>query len=357
MKRLLLFLPAIALLQAADTAPKSSPEKTAPEGMAWIEGKTYTRGTKENPKLPFNPEERPVHQVTVSGFFLDTHEVTNAQFQKFVDATGYKTQGERGWSIEDFPKAPPEALKPGALVFSGPPKAVELRGEGAEWQWWRFEAGASWKHPTGAGSDLKGKENHPVVCVTWEDANAYCKWAGKRLPTEAEWELAARGGKDGLDYIWGTESKPGEKWLANVFTGEFPHKDTGTDGFKGSAPIKSYPPNSFGLYDMAGNVWEHCSDYYRPDAYDLFLKKPKNDPSGPSGAVSQPEVNWFLQHEKWPSPIVFGKQHPLSYLHVTKGGSFLCHTSYCLRYRPGARHYSESLAPANHTGFRCAKSK
>lgn len=357
MKRLLCILPAISLLQANPESKEKATTGNAPKGMIWIEGGTYTRGTKENPDLPFNPEERPVHKVKVSGFFLDTHEVTNAQFQRFVDATGYKTQAERGWSEEDFPKAPPEALKPGGIVFSGPPNAVELRGQGAEWQWWRFEEGASWKQPTGPGSTLKNKANHPVVCVTWEDANAYCKWVGKRLPTEAEWELAARGGKEGLDYIWGKESKPGEKWLANIFTGEFPHKDTGEDGFKGSAPIKSYPPNSFGLYDMAGNVWEHCSDYYRPDAYAIFIKDPKDDPKGPRGGVSQPEVNWFMQNDKWPSPIVFGKQHPLSLLHVTKGGSFLCHNSYCLRYRPGARHYSESLAPANHTGFRCAQSK
>lgn len=350
MKRLLLILPLISLLHADS-------EGTPTDGMVLIEGKTYTRGTKENPKLPHNPEERPVHKVTVGNFYLDTTEVTNAQFKKFVDATGYKTQAEKGWSIKDFPKAPPEALKPGALVFSGPPAAVKLQGEGAEWQWWRFVNGASWQHPTGPDSDIKGKDDHPVVCVTWEDANAYAKWIGKRLPTEAEWELAARGGKEELDYIWGTESKPGEKWLANVFTGEFPHDDTGKDGFAGSAPIKSFPPNAFGLYDMAGNVWEHCSDYYRPDFYEIFIKDPKSDPKGPSGGVSQPEVNWFLQNGKWPSPIVFGRQHSLSLLHVTKGGSFLCHTSYCLRYRPGARHYSESLAPANHTGFRCAKSK
>lgn len=354
MKRLLCILPAISLLQANPETQEAPFKSNALEGMVWIKGDTYTRGTKESPDLPFNPEERPVHKVTVDGFYLETHEVTNAQFQKFVDATGYKTQAEKGWSKKDFPKAPPEALKPGAIVFSGPPAAVELRGEGAEWQWWRFQEGASWKNPTGPGSDLKGKENYPVVCITWEDANAYCKWAGKRLPTEAEWELAARGGKEGLDYIWGDKPKPGEKWLANVFTGEFPHKDTGDDGFKGAAPIKSYPPNPYGLYDMAGNVWEHCSDYYRPDAYALFLKNPKDNPTGPSGGVSQPEVNWFMQNDKWPSPIVFGKQHPLSLLHVTKGGSFLCHTSYCLRYRPGARHYSESLAPTNHTGFRCA---
>ncbi len=325
--------------------------------MVWIEGATYTRGTPESPDLPHNPEERPVHQVTVGGFYLDIHEVTNAQFRKFVEATGYKTQAERGFTREEFPKAPPEMLKPGSLVFSGPEESVELWREGAEWQWWRFVEGADWKHPTGPKSSIEGKDDHPVVCVNWEDAQAYCKWAGKRLPTEAEWELAARGGKEGLDYIWGEKAKPGEQWLANVFTGEFPHKDSGEDGFKGTAPVKSYPPNPFGLYDMAGNVWEHCADYYRPDAYELFVKNPQKDPTGPKGGVSQPEVNWFLQRGSWPSPIIFGKQHPLSLLRVTKGGSFLCHTSYCLRYRPGARHYSEGLTPTNHTGFRCAKSK
>lgn len=349
MKRLFPFLALVSLLPAA-------PEK-APEGMVWIEGATYTRGTPESPDLPHNPEERPVHQVTVGGFYLDIHEVTNAQFRKFVEATGYKTQAERGFTREEFPKAPPEMLKPGSLVFSGPEESVELWREGAEWQWWRFVEGADWKHPTGPKSSIEGKDDHPVVCVNWEDAQAYCKWAGKRLPTEAEWELAARGGKEGLDYIWGEKAKPGEQWLANVFTGEFPHKDSGEDGFKGTAPVKSYPPNPFGLYDMAGNVWEHCADYYRPDAYELFVKNPQKDPTGPKGGVSQPEVNWFLQRGSWPSPIIFGKQHPLSLLRVTKGGSFLCHTSYCLRYRPGARHYSEGLTPTNHTGFRCAKSK
>ncbi len=349
MKRLLPFIALVSLLPAA-------PDK-APEGMVWIEGDTYTRGTPENADLPHNPEERPVHEVTVSGFYLDIHEVTNAQFRKFVEATGYKTQAERGFTQEEFPKAPPEMLKPGSLVFSGPDESVELWREGAEWQWWRFVEGADWKHPTGPKSSIEGKDNHPVVCVNWEDAQAYCKWAGKRLPTEAEWELAARGGKEGLDYIWGEKPKPDDKWLANVFTGEFPNKDSGEDGFKGTAPVKSYPPNPYGLYDMAGNVWEHCADYYRPDAYELFVKNPQKDPTGPKGGVSQPEVNWFLQRGSWPSPIIFGKQHPLSLLRVTKGGSFLCHTSYCLRYRPGARHYSEGLTPTNHTGFRCAKSK
>jgi formylglycine-generating enzyme required for sulfatase activity len=357
MNRLLFIIPAISLLNANPESKETAARAAAPKGMVWIEGATYTRGTKEKSSIPFNDEERPVHKVTVSGFYLDEHEVTNAQFREFVDATGYKTQAEKGWSKIDFPKAPPGALKPGGIVFSGPPKAVELRGQGAEWQWWRFQEGASWKHPTGPESNLNGIENYPVVSVTWEDANAYCKWAGKRLPTEAEWELAARGGKEGFDYIWGNSPKPGEKWLANVFTGEFPHNDTGEDGFKGTAPIKSFPPNAFGLYDMAGNAWEHCSDLYRPDAYSRFIKAPKKDPKGPRGGVSQIEVNWFLQNGEWPSPLIFGKQHALSFLHVTKGGSFLCHASYCLRYRPGARHYSESLAPTNHTGFRCAKSR
>ena len=349
MKQLLTFCATVSFLPADDFK--------APEGMVWISGATYTRGTPEKQDLPHNPEERPVHKVTVGGFYIDIHEVTNAQFRKFVEATGYKTQAERGFTKEDFPKAPPEMLKPGSLVFAGPEDSVELWREGAEWQWWRFVEGADWQRPTGPKSTIEGKDDHPVVCVNWEDAQAYCKWAGKRLPTEAEWELAARGGKDGLDYIWGNKLKPGEEWLANVFTGEFPHKDTGDDGFKGSAPVKSYPPNPYGLYDMAGNVWEHCTDFYRPDAYELFLKDPKENPTGPKSGVSQPEVNWFLQRGSWPSPIIFGKQHPLSLLRVTKGGSFLCHTSYCLRYRPGARHYSESLTPTNHTGFRCAKSK
>jgi len=329
--------------------------QAAPEGMVEIPGGTYTRGSTLKERFP---EESPTHKVTVSTFYIDVHEVTNAQFSKFVDATGYLTQAERGWKKEDFPKAPPESLKPGALVFSAPPAAVQKSGQGAHWQWWQFKEGASWKHPLGPKSDLKGKENHPVTCVTWDDANAYAKWAGKRLPTESEWERAARGGKEQQIFIWGNEPKPEDaSWPANIFTGDFPHNDTGLDGFVGTAPIKSFPPNDYGLYDMGGNAWEHCSDFYRPDAYASFLKDPKDNPKGPSSGVSEPMVNWFYSRGKYPSEATFGKPHQLSLLHVIRGGSYLCHHSYCLRYRPSARHFSESLAPSNHIGFRCAKSK
>ncbi|MGJ8696117.1 MAG: formylglycine-generating enzyme family protein [Verrucomicrobiaceae bacterium] len=334
-----LFLPLLTIL----------PLMAAPGDMVLIPAGTYTRGTPVG-ELERFPEETPQHEVTVEEFYLDTHEVTNAQFARFVEATGYKTQAERGWSPKDFPQAPPDSLKPGALIFSSPPKEVELYQQGAEWQWWKFVEGADWKHPLGPDSNIKDKDNHPVVCVTWEDAQAYAKWAGKRLPTEAEWERAARGGLDKKTYAWGDEFKPNEdKWPANIFTGHFPDNDSGVDGYKGTAPVKSYDPNAYGLYDVAGNVWEHCQDLYRPDAYDIYLKTKK----APTKGVSQPMIGYFLNYGKWPED----QPHPLSVLHVTKGGSYLCHYTYCLRYRPAARHYSESLAPTNHTGFRCAKSK
>lgn len=319
--------------------------------MVKIPGGTYRRGLDSD---RFK-DEGPAHKVTVDSFLIDVHEVTNADFRTFVEATGYKTQAERGWSAKDFPKAPPETLKPGALIFSAPPEELDPKAT-SHWQWWKFRPGASWQRPLGPDSNLEGKEQHPVVCLTWEDANAYAKWAGKRLPTEAEWELAARGGLEKALFVWGNDPKPSpDSWPANIFTGTFPHADSAADGFSGTAPVKSFPPNGYGLFDMAGNVWELCADFYHPDAYATFLKDPRANPTGPTRGLSEPEVRWFYSHQKYPEPAVFGKPHPLSVLHVMKGGSYLCHHSYCLRYRPAARHYSEGLAPTNHTGFRCAK--
>lgn len=337
----------------------ASPEKV-PEGMVWIPGGTYSRG--EDRDIPGArskyPEETPVHKVTVDGFWMDATEVTNAQFLKFTKATGYKTQAELGWSKKDFPQAPPEQLRAGAMCFVPPAEQVEnLFQPGAEWNWWKFIPGASWRNPQGPGSSIKDKMNHPVVCITHQDAAAYCKWAGKRLPTEAEWERAARGGLKRKLFMWGDTAMLKGKWQANVFQGEFPHLDTALDGFRSTAPVKTFPPNGYGLYDMAGNVWEHCSDLYRPEFFRTFAEreKPEKNPKGPSSPVSQPMVQMFRQAGRYPP----GQKpfHPLAWLWVTKGGSYLCHAQYCLRYRPAARHYSESLSPTNHTGFRCVKSK
>lgn len=337
--------------------PAEESQVQPPEGMILIAGGTYTRGEDRNlGGTARYPEEQPVHQVTVSSFFIDETEVTNAQFAEFVKATGYQTQAERGFTKEDFPNAPAEQLKAGSLVFKAPAGEVEKWQRGAEWQWWQFVPGANWQHPTGPESSISDKMDHPVVCVTKEDAEAYCKWAQKRLPTEAEWERAARGDRDHALFIWGEKPKPAnDSWPANTFQGAFPHDNKALDGHEGTAAVKSYPANDFGLYDMAGNVWEHCSDLYRPDYYQNFVKNPTRDPKGPTPeqAITQPATTQFQQGGQIPNEVeVF---HPLARLWVAKGGSFLCHHTYCLRYRPAARHYSESLSPTNHTGFRCAK--
>lgn len=347
-----------AVAQEAILAAPIKPPGPAPKGMAWIPGGSYTRGNDlkfEGTRSEY-PEEKPVHEVTVNGFWMDETEVTNRQFMEFTKDANYKTQAERGWSAKDFPAAPPDQLKGGALLFKSPGREVELFRQGAEWQWWQFVQGANWRHPHGPQSDLKDKMDHPVVCVTHEDALAYCKWAKKRLPTEAEWERAARGGLKHKLFMWGDKPRPGDKWQANVFQGVFPHKNTAEDGFAGTAPVKTFPANPYGLYDMAGNVWEHCSDLYRPEYFQTYAKlpEPKANPKGPSEPVSQPMVQEWLATKNFPDEKPF---HELAWLWVTKGGSHLCHHTYCLRYRPAARHYSESLSPTNHTGFRCARSK
>src|ERR1700677_5088455 len=231
-------------------------EKDSPSGnMVWISGGVFRMGSDHH-----YPEEAPSHRVSVDGFWLDRTRVTNRQFKQFVKATGYQSFAEIAPCPEDYPGALPDMLYAGSLVFVRPQSTFDLR----DWsQWWTFMKGADWRHPYGPKSNIKTADDHPVVHVAYADAEAYARWAGKRLPTEAEWEFAARGGAAGKIYAWGNELQPGGRWMANIFEGKFPIRDTGEDGFAGIAPVAKYPPNPYGLYDMAGNVWQWCSDWYR----------------------------------------------------------------------------------------------
>lgn len=307
------------------SAPVNPNDHSWTNGMKWIPGGTFQMGSEEG-----QPDEKPVHEVTVDGFWLDTYELTNEEFEKFVKATGYVTIAERKPKPEDFPGAPPEALVPGAIVFTPPPGQVPLHDHMA---WWRYVPGANWRHPEGPDSTIKGREKHPVVQVAWFDAMAYAKWAGKRLPTEAEWEFASRGGKEKQTYTWGNEKTPEGKWLANIWQGSFPNGNTLQDGFKLQAPVGSFPPNGYGLYDMAGNVWEWTADWYMPDYY---AKSPKLNPQGPQESYDPNE--------------------PGVWKRITRGGSYLCTEAYCWGYRPAMRMKTSPDTGLNHTGFRCARS-
>jgi formylglycine-generating enzyme required for sulfatase activity len=279
---------------------------------------------------PQMPDARPLHLVTVDGFWMDKTELTNEQFQRFIGATKYLTVAEQKPNPKDFPGAKPENLVPGSLVFTPPKEPIPLTDP---YRWWRWTPGASWRHPEGPGSDLNGREKHPVVHVAWDDAVAYARWAKKRLPTEAEWEFAARGGLDRKLYCWGDELKPSGKWLANIWQGNFPNENTMEDGFRGTAPGASFPPNGYGLYDMAGNVWEWCSDWYRPDYYEA---SPTKNPQGPADS--------------------FDPQEPGIPKRVQRGGSFLCSDMYCSRYLPGGRGKGAVDSGTSHIGFRCVRS-
>lgn len=318
--------------------PAAAP-KPAPEGMVWIPGGEFSMGSDKSCEsicdLPGVAQDAsPIHRVHVDPFWMDATEVTNAQFAKFVEATGYKTIAEIAPTKEEFPTAPPENLVAGSTVFAPTPQKVKLNDY---FQWWAYERGADWRHPTGPGSDIKGKENHPVVQVAYADAAAYAKWAGKRLPTEAEWEFAARGGKAGQLYTWGDELKIDGKFQANIYQGDFPVAggDTGEDGFKGIAPARQYPANPYGLHDMSGNVWEWCSDWYRADTYARrkLAGGVARNPQGPSTPYDPAEPN-----EK---------------KRVHRGGSFLCTSKYCTRYMIGTRGKGEVTTASNHVGFRC----
>jgi formylglycine-generating enzyme required for sulfatase activity len=316
----------------------AKPDGEAPEGMVWIPGGQFIMGSDHETAASV---EGPAYQVEVSGFWMDTHEVTNAEFREFVEATGYVTVSERPVDWEDLkkqlppgtPKPPDEVLQPGSLIFDPPSHAIPLHDYS---QWWSWKIGANWRHPKGPGSSIEGKDNFPVTHIAYEDAQAYAKWAGKRLPTEAEYEFAAQGGTTGQAFAWGDELTPSGKYLANFFQGDFPHNNVGTDGFTSAAPIKSFPPNDYGLYDIIGNVWEWSSDWYRPDTHAQQSKITVcRNPTGPEQS--------------------YDPQEPLTPKRVIKGGSYLCSDQYCSNYRPSARMATAVDSGQEHLGFRCVK--
>jgi len=324
------------------TAATPLPDDAPPEGMVWIPGGEFLMGTTDPTKEVCGgpdsmPDARPIHRVNVDGFWMDATEVTNEQFARFVKATGYVTVAERKPRAEDYPGAPPELLVPGSVVFNPPRQAVPLDNA---MRWWRYVPGANWRHPEGPQSTIEGREQHPAVHVAHEDAEAFARWSGKRLPTEAEWEFASRGGQDGRRYCWGDELQPGGRWMANIWQGEFPHRDTADDGYAGLAPVRSFPANPYGLFDVAGNVWEWCSDWYRPDAYALRQTREAVVVRNPAGPMQQDSLD--------PSEPGVAKR-------VQRGGSFLCTDQYCTRYMLGSRGKGAPDTGSNHLGFRCVK--
>jgi formylglycine-generating enzyme len=321
-------------------ANDETPPGPAPEGMVWIPGGEFSMGAVDPLGQDANvvgmqatTDSRPIHRVYVDGFWMDATEVTNRQFAEFVKATGYVTVAERRPRAEDFPGAPPENLVPGSVVFSPPDHAVPLD---THFRWWAYVDGADWRHPEGPASDLKGREQHPVLHVAYEDVEAYAKWAGKRVPTEAEWEFAARGGLAGQVYPWGNEFMKDGKWMANTHQGHFPNEDTRADAWHGAAPVAQYPSNAYGIYDVAGNVWEWTSDWYRDDYYaELEKSGVARNPQGPAESLDRSE------------PGVAKRVH--------RGGSFLCTEQYCSRYMVGTRGKGDLSTGTNHLGFRLVK--
>lgn len=308
-------------------------------GMVLIKGAKFWMG---GDSIWGRPDEFPRHQVEVSSFYIDVQEVTNKQFKAFVDATGYITTAEKKPDWEELkqqvppgtPKPSDDVLVAASLVFNPPNHPVPLDNASI---WWAWVPGANWKQPDGPKSNLTGKDDFPVVHVSWEDAMAYCRWAGKRLPTEAEWEFAARGGLLNAIYPWGNELITKGKKKANAWDGNFPNKNTGLDGYTGAAPVRQFAPNQFGLYDMAGNVWEWVSDWYTADYYHECVNKGVvKNPQGPEKSLDPDE--------------------PYAYKKVVRGGSFLCNDQYCSGFRIGARMKTSWDTGLNHTGFRCAVS-
>ncbi|MGH2643948.1 MAG: formylglycine-generating enzyme family protein [Chitinophagaceae bacterium] len=312
--------------------------KTSHQGMIWIPAGKFMMGATDNEG---RPDEYPAHEVKVNGFWMDKHEVTNAEFRRFIEATGYVTTAEQkpNWNQmkkqlpPGTPKPPDSVLVPGALVFTPPSYPVPLDNPAV---WWKWVRGADWRHPTGPGSSIKGKDNYPVVDISWYDAEAYCKWAGKRLPTEAEWEYAARGGLVEKKYPWGNQDPEQGKPKANTWQGNFPNKNTDWDGYYGTAPMMSFPPNGYGLYDMAGNVWEWCNDWYSANYYQSLSGKITENPQGPTQS--------------------YDPMQPTVSVKVIRGGSFMCNPSYCKGYRVTSRMMSSEDSGLENLGFRCVSS-
>lgn len=307
-----------------------------PEGMQWVSGVRFTMGANASDALAL-PRERPAHPVSVDGFFIDKFEVTNKDFKKFVDETGYVTVAEKPIDWEELKKQVPPGtpkphdslLKPGSLIFK---KDLNSISEFNYWEWWEWKIGANWKQPEGPGSTIEGKDNYPVVHISFKDAQAYCKWAGRRLPTEAEWEAAAHGKRPGGVYTWGNDEKD-LKYLSNTWQGEFPLKNQPEDGYKYAAPVGSFPANSLGLYDMAGNVWEWTQDWYDETYYQELIKQ--GEVKNPMGPIKPNNPANPYEKEK-----------------VIKGGSFLCNKSYCASYRITARMPNALDSGSDHLGFR-----
>jgi formylglycine-generating enzyme required for sulfatase activity len=318
----------------------SLPEESEnPPGMVWIPGGEFTMGSDA---AETKMQEKPAHRVLVDGFWMDETDVTNEQFAKFVKATGYVTTAEKKPSLEEImkqvppgtPPPPKEMLVPGSVVFTPPDKPVSLDNPGG---WWKWTPGANWRHPEGPGSSLKGREDHPVVHVSWHDAVAYARWAGKRLPTEAEWEYAARGGLNGKTYVWGNEKFSEDKPQCNIWQGHFPDQNTAKDGYIRTSPVKAFKPNGYGLYDMAGNVWQWCADWYLPETYLRRAgEKVVVNPTGPDHSFDP-------------------RQRPPERVH--RGGSFLCCDGYCFNYRPSARMGCTPDTGLSHVGFRCVMTR
>jgi formylglycine-generating enzyme required for sulfatase activity len=299
------------------------------ENMVRIPGGTFLMGSDKH-----YPEEAPAHRVSVNAFSMDVHTVTNAAFRRFVEATGYITFVEKPAKADDYPGAPPEMLEPASVVFKKSAGPVDLRNQH---NWWTYVKGANWRHPRGPESSIEGLDDHPVVQIGFEDAEAYAQWVGKELPTEAEWEIAARGGLEGTEYTWGDEWKPGGKLMANTWQGGFPYENLLEDGYEWTAPVGSFPPNGYGLYDMAGNVWEWTTDWFqRHDRITHSCCTLDNPRGGPREGSFDPRERVTRIPRR-----------------VMKGGSYLCAPSYCHRYRPAARMPQPVDTATCHLGFRC----